>query len=531
MSQSRTPAYLVAGILCALMVLPVVILMMVRGGDGDSADVGGADDGGAPAVASDFDLRKLAERADGLLENEIAAALRKGDVSLDFVAGLNRTMEQAREAMARGGTGRARELYGEVVRTAEARLEALTIADKARELSESSYTELNRLEYLESTFENTYAEAVETYNAALRDLNADRYRESVDGFEIVNAILGDLEARAVQRVGGLLDAGGAALRDYDLSAARSAYRSVLEIEAQNSDAKEGLAKVEALEGIADEVRAIQALEESGDYEAALEELDALSARHPDNSFLESQRSAIEAKIREREFEEAVARADAAESEGDLPAAIEALEAALALKETSELKERLAKLEAQQKAVRLETLLSEGYGALEAGRYADARDAYKEAVALAPDSREARNGYEKASSLYLANIRYTQNLANARKYIKEGRFPLASRFFNEAMAARPSTVSPSRAAEEASIRKALEAQSEKVSVIIESDNRTFVSIIGVLPPGKLRSEELKLYPDVYTVKGQRSGYKDVEIEFKVDATEPAPTVRVVADERL
>ena len=33
--------------------------------------------------------------------------------------------------------------------------------------------------------------------------------------------------------------------------------------------------------------------------------------------------------------------------------------------------------------------------------------YSEALALAPDSEEARTGLEKASSLYLANIRYSQ----------------------------------------------------------------------------------------------------------------------------
>ena len=47
----------------------------------------------------------------------------------------------------------------------------------------------------------------------------------------------------------------------------------------------------------------------------------------------------------------------------------------------------------------------------------ARKLYREAVALAPESKEARTGLEKASSLYLANIRYTQNIASAAKYLK------------------------------------------------------------------------------------------------------------------
>jgi len=531
MSRSKGPVVFVAVALCALIVLPVLILLIVRGG-GAAAGGGG---GGAPPTengrpSADFDLRRLAERAEGLVEGEMADALRRGDVSLDFMADLKRGAEKGREALVKGDRERARKLYGEVVQTAEAKLEQLKLAEKARALNDTVYAELERLDYLEPVFANSFKEAKATYNEALRDLNVGGYAESVDGFEMAGAILGDLEARGVQRIGGLLDAGNEALGDYELAAARKAFESVLEIQPENGKAKEGLARIEALEGIEDEVREVRELEEAGKLEAALARLEALARTHPGNAFITGQIETIQAKIRDRDFKAAVARADAAEAEGDLAAAIAGLEDALKLKESTDVSERLAALKERYKATRLEALLSDGFEALKAGRYENARDAYKEAVDLAPDSKEARAGYEKASSLFLANIRYTQNLANAEKYIEEGRFPLASKFFNEAMAARPNKVSSVQAKREADIRKTLETQNKEVPVLITSDNRTFVSIIGVLPPGKLRSEELKLFPDVYTVRGQRDGYKDVEIEFKVDATKPMPKIEVVADER-
>jgi len=530
MSRSKGPVVIVAVALCALIVLPVVILMIARGGDSghSSGGSGSATEGAVPLA--DFDLRRLAERAEGLVEGEMADALRRGDVSLDFMADLKRGAEKGREALVKGDRERARKLYGEVVQTAEAKLEQLELAEKARALDDSVYAELERLDYLEPVFANSFKEAKDAYNEALRDLNSGDYAESVDGFEMAGAILGDLEARGVQRIGGLLDAGNEALGDYELAAARKAFESVLEIQPENGKAKEGLARIEALEGIEDEVREVRELEDAGKLEAALARLEALARTHPGNAFITGQIETIQAKIRDRDFKAAVARADAAEAEGDLAAAIKALEDALNLKESTDVSERLSALEERYKATRLEILLSDGFDALKAGRYEAARDAYKEAVDLAPDSKEARAGYEKASGLFLANIRYTQNLASAEKYIDEGRFPLASKFFNEAMAARPDKVSSVQAKREADIRKTLETQNKEVPVLITSDNRTFVSIIGVLPPGKLRSEELKLFPDVYTVRGQRDGYKDVEIEFKVDATKPMPKIEVVADER-
>ena len=170
-------------------------------------------------------------------------------------------------------------------------------------------------------------------------------------------------------------------------------------------------------------------------------------------------------------------------------------------------------------------------ALTAGRHEAARNFYKEAVALAPESKEARTGLEKASSLYLANVRYTQNMAAAAKYIDEGRFPLAAKLFNDAMTSRPSNVVPSQNAEEVRIRKILETQSEEVLVTIRSDRRTYVSMIGVFPPDRLREKELKLFPDVYKMRGTRSGYAPVEIELKVDATRPNETITVECTEKI
>lgn len=533
MTRNKKPAIIVAVVLVALIFIPLIVLLLTRAGDSGGVDLSSGDPprGVNAAETADFDLRQLAEKAEGLMEQELAEALREGDVSLDFMSALQRDAGKGKDAMQRGQLERAAEHYTRVIQAAEARLVSLALADKARALSESSYAELQRLESLKAGFENTYREAVEAYNAGLRALNAGQYQDSVDGFEMAGAILGDLEARAIQRTAGLLEAGDEALAAYQLEAARRAYSQVLGFAPSNTAAAEGLATVAALEGIAEEVKAIRALEAEGKLEAALAELERLAADHPDNAFIDKQRSSIQERISERDYQALLADSMAAEAAEDFGAAVAALEAALQLKSTAEQQTRLARLKEQYKATRLETLLADGYEALSAGRYEAARNFYKEAVALAPDSKEARTGLEKASSLYLANIRYTQNIAAAAKYIDEGRFPLAAKLFNDAMASRPGNVTPGQLAEEVRIRSALEAQSEEVSVTIESDKRTYVSIIGVLPPDRFKDKELKLFPDVYKVRGTRSGYKPVEIELKVDATQPNPNITVECTEKL
>lgn len=430
MSHNKKPVILVALVLIALMILPVVVLMVFRAGDSTAGSrvESSISRGERAAVSVDYDLRQLAERAEQLLGNELADALRQGDVSLDFIADLNQDAQTARDALSDGKLEQAEKYYRRVVERAEAQLSARTLGETARTLNESTYAQLKSLQHLETAFENTYAEAVETYNQGLLDLNAGKLQGSIDAFEMTSAILGDLEARSIQQVGGMLEAGNVALAALDLIGARAAFEKVLQIDSANMAATDGLDMTTALDGIATSVQAIKALQAQGELDEALVQLDVLIAKYPNNPFLLNERKVIEAQVQELQLQSALARATQAENDGDLSTAVIAIEAAIAIRPSPELSERLAILKERGKAARLEQLLEEAYNALKAGSYDAARKQYREAVDLAPESKEARAGLEKASSLYLANIRYTQNMNSAAKYLTEGRYPPRSSVF-------------------------------------------------------------------------------------------------------
>ncbi|WPJ96029.1 hypothetical protein SH580_21680 [Coraliomargarita algicola] len=174
MTRNKKPVVIVAMVLAALIVLPLLLLLFSRLGASSGTEQANSESSAVKSTseAIDFDLRQLAEKADRLIEQDLAEALRQGDVSLDFIASLKRDASKGAVALQKGALEDAALHYNSVVQRAESQLAALALADQARALNDSTYAELQSLDYLKSAFENTYREAVETYNTALRALNA-----------------------------------------------------------------------------------------------------------------------------------------------------------------------------------------------------------------------------------------------------------------------------------------------------------------------------------------------------------------------
>ena len=104
MTQNKKPVLIVALFLAALIVVPLLILLITRIGTFVSSEIGSGSITANQKETSiaDFDLRQLAEKADNLIEQDLAKALREGDVSLDFMSDLKRNAKKGRDAMVQG---------------------------------------------------------------------------------------------------------------------------------------------------------------------------------------------------------------------------------------------------------------------------------------------------------------------------------------------------------------------------------------------------------------------------------------------
>ena len=117
-----------------------------------------------------------------------------------------------------------------------------------------------------------------------------------------------------------------------------------------------------------------------------------------------------------------------------------------------------------------------------------------------------------------------------KYIASGRYPLAAKFFNKALSSRPSQLAKAQQAKESTIREILERESQPVPVRVLSDKKTYVSLTGVFPPERVESKDLSLFPDVYTLKGTRKGYRTIERTIQIDSTQSGTDIRIQCSEK-
>ncbi|MGC6455087.1 MAG: hypothetical protein ACON46_00990 [Coraliomargaritaceae bacterium] len=534
MSQNKKPAFYVAIALSALIFIPLLLWLVaqpfrstgVQTSPPTSVETGN----GYSGNNTDFALRKLSERAQELLDGPLADAAQSGDLSLDTVLSVRKANEKATSAMASGKAKKATEIFQQVIETSEGMLATIEQAKRARERLESTYQRLEKMEPLESSFPTSYAEAVATFDRGQNQLANNLYPQSIESFQQVEKRLDELSAQSLEQVKIELEKAKRALEQYDLAAARQSYQSVFNLSPAHPDALAGMALIDSLAGIAEEVKELDRLEEAGQLEAASKRIAQLLSSNPGNAYLVKRQKMLEETIAERKFTERVEQADQAEASGNLSEAVALLESALKIKADPKTELRIQALKEKVKTKRLELLLADGFRALQSGRYEAARDAYKNAVALAPKSEEARTGYEKASGLLLASIRYSQNLENAAKYIEAGRYPLAAKFFNKAMAARPVRLTSSEESLEEKIRTTIERESVPIDVRIVSDDKTFVSMIGVFPPEKIKNKELSLYPDVYQIKGTRKGYRTIEKTIQINSSLGAKEIQVQCSEK-
>lgn len=348
-----------------------------------------------------------------------------------------------------------------------------------------------------------------------------------------------------------------------------------EYEAATARYQEGLAQLQQLlDGLPSEVdrqleRARTGIEE-GDAGQAQTALDLAALMEPENAALAPLRERLSVLPR---LAELLALAGEAEQAGDLATAEQRLQQAVSLDgDHLRAASELARISDAYRQQQFNDAMTEGYSALDAGRFDGARVAFRKASQLQPGSGEAASALQEVEAAETAH-RLASLKRSGRQHEQEERWQEAVSAYEQAQKIDASVLfasdglqrSRGRARLDRQFRDAIEepgrlsddkvarameallAQARTISprgpvlggqierleqllalantpitVTLRSDMATEVIVYKVARLGQFDQRELSLRPGTYTAVGQRNGYRDVRREFTITHDrEPAP----------
>lgn len=185
------------------------------------------------------------------------------------------------------------------------------------------------------------------------------------------------------------------------------------------------------------------------------------------------------------------------------------------------------LVAAEEGLRLQAIAEHRQKAFEleaAERWRDAVGQYEAVLALDPTIKFAREGLVRSRARAELAARLDFHLRNPERLSSERVLRDAEDLLEEASQVQPAGLRLKEQVEE--LGRLVVLASTPVRVTLLSDNLTEVTVYKVGKPGTFERLILELRPGTYTVVGRRSGYRDVRRELRVTpGQEPEPlTVR-------
>ncbi|HEY6130795.1 MAG TPA: hypothetical protein VIV27_02195 [Halioglobus sp.] len=348
--------------------------------------------------------------------------------------------------------------------------------------------------------------------------------------------------------------------------------------------QEGLTALQALqEAMPQELKRLleqaQQAIERGDAAAALAALEVAAVIAPDNKDIATLRHRAEVQPQLLPLLEGALAAEAA---GDLAQAQHLLQQATALDPLHQrAQDELKRVAAKARGEGFNAAMSEGYAALNAGRYDHARKAFRAAAALQPGASEAAGALQEVAAAETAQRLATLN-KQGRQHEQQEQWQKAVGAYEQAQKLDSSVLfaseglqrSTSRAQLDQQLRSAIDAPqrladaavaaattqllaqarqvtprgplleqqinrldtllgqaNSTVAVTLRSDQQTEVVVYKVARLGRFTQQELALRPGTYTAVGTRNGYRDVRQTFTITLDQAPAPVTVICNEPI
>jgi len=366
---------------------------------------------------------------------------------------------------------------------------------------------------VEAWAQSEYASAVESARLGDEAYRGQQFDQAITHYRSTDSALQALQESLPQRYQDAMAAGAAALQSGDAAQAGENFRLALLVNPEDANAQAGLRRAESLPQVLALMDEASALASSGELQAARARLEQALTLDPDHQQARRQLDDLSARIADNAFTAVMSQGFAALQEGSADAAIAAFERALAMRPDS--REARAAIDQTRDQLDVSQIARHRSNAAiyEAQEdWASAVAEYDAVLAIDSNLVFAVEGRDHAARRQQLDTLLQQAIDQPQRLSDDAVHAQALQvYYTGEQLENPG---PRLQQQLDQLEQVLLAAQVPVDVQLISDNATDVTLYQVGVLGKFESRTLSLTPGRYVAVGTRPGYRDVREEFVV-----------------
>jgi serine/threonine protein kinase len=408
--------------------------------------------------------------------------------------------------------------------------------DPATIAAEKAQTDKNLAEFLQLKQEleakgvsqwggETYREMTQLADEADRFLLEEAYAAAAAKYAAAAVKAGDLSGRIKPVFERLLGEGQEAIDQGNAELASQKFSIALMIEPDNRLARHNLQRAQNLNAVRQLLESGSRHEHSGNVAFAHADYQEALRLDPESAEARKALDRVKGQIRDEEFRQLMSEGLTALHRNDYQMARAKLLKAKSFRpQSQEVADALAQVDQSIRLARIETYRQKAAAAELAENWAQALDAYEQALGVDANVQFAVRGKERALDRIRIDKRIDFFLQQPATLESDRQLENAIGLIAEIKEIDPK--GPQLRNRLQKLVRIVDAAQTPVKIVIESDTFTDIVIYRVGKLGRFESRELSLRPGTYTVLGTRDGYQDVrkQVIIKSGQTEVRIAIR-------
>ena len=390
---------------------------------------------------------------------------------------------------------------------------------------------------IQAETENVNSWAAEDYRVALENetrgngyFNTRNFADANASYRLAVEKISEILETRKDRLTAALDKGHSALDKNNDYEAEKQFRLALALDPSEPHALTGLEKIETLRQATALLAEIADLEEAGKLIEAEKRLDHLLHLDPGNPEGIKTRERVKEQRAESDFNAKMSVIFSSLKTGDLKTAYQTLEKLKPQWSTHPQFAQAARiLKDRAETLQIAGLLKEAEILAQKERWEDAHAIYEQILKIAPESLMALNGVKMAGERHRLDSALSESISKPDRLQDINHRETARKLVDYARRVEPS--GQKLAAQTAELDRLVTIMSTPVTITINSDNLTEITIYKVGSLGHFFNRDLSLTPGHYTIIGTRRGYRDIRKALELTPETGALRIRVQCNEPI